>query len=171
MTPTPAPDGYEMSRPCQWCATEDVEWTDGVLEHKNGQDTVRCTRCRRHCYNASRTETGRRPVTLATRDGVTPKQRAAILRQWGHRCFSCHIDETHTQAEGGLHLAHLISREHAARYGILDHYIDDPINLVPMCAACNLGERTLPPRAIPLLARAIIINARWRDDPDHGGQS
>lgn len=165
--PEDVPTPHKMRAPCQWCLRETVQWTEGTVEHKNGQDVVRCSRCKRHCYNAPLTETGRRPLTLATRDGVTPKERARILRAWGHRCFSCHIDEQHAQAEGGLHLAHLISREHAQRYGLLDRYIDDPINLVPMCPACNIGERTLPPRAIPQLVRAIIINAKWRDE--HGG--
>lgn len=45
---------------------------------------------------------------------------------------------------------------------MLDALIDDPINLVPACASCNLGEAKLGPRHIRLIVRFMLIDARRR---------
>jgi uncharacterized Zn finger protein len=52
---------YTMRSPCSACGCG-----DGVVQRKGLQDVVRCAKCGRACYNAPRTETGERPVTVST---------------------------------------------------------------------------------------------------------
>lgn len=148
--PIPPDEPFTMRSPCACgCAS-------GYIRPANGQDVVRCAQCGRYAYCAPKAETGKRKLVLAERLGVKPSVRARILREWDHRCAFCGVEAHHTP-EGGLHLAHLVDRQDAARYGLLDELIDDPLNLVPGCSACNLGEGKLGPRHIRLIVRFMVI--------------
>lgn len=145
---------YEMRAPCQWCGDASRR---GTLATVNGQNVVRCAVCERACYNAPKRETGERPFVLTERTGIRPSVRARIMRECGYRCVFCGADGT---VEGGLHLAHLIDRQDAARYGLLDELIDDPVNLTVACAECNLGAASLGTLPISLIVRALLVMHR-----------
>lgn len=152
-TDDPAPRPVEMRQPCKYgCGT-----TRGTATLKGFQDVVRCDDCGRAQYNMPRTESGIRPISLKERVGLDVTTRFRIIREWDHRCAFCGTNDF--KKNGELQLAHLISRKDAARYGLLDELIDDPVNLVPSCAACNLGDR-LGPMQVRLLARMLIIQHR-----------
>lgn len=161
MSTAPVPDPYEMRDPCRHCGHQ-----HGYITPANGQDVVRCTQCNQWAYNAPKAESGKKRLTLTDRQGVTPSTRARILREWDNRCFSCGT-EAH-QAPGGLHLGHLIDRSLADRYGLLDELIDDPVNLVPQCATCNLGEAHLKPRPMRLIVRALLVMHRHQRSKETG---
>jgi hypothetical protein len=136
-----------------------------VIEVRGGQNVLRCGRCGRFAYNVPKLETGQQPASLTDRLGVTPSARARIFRAWDHRCAWCGVPAH--EAEGGLHLGHLVGRELAERFGLLDALIDHPVNLAPECARCNLGARMLGPLPLRLLVRAMLITVRYRE---HGGR-
>ena len=154
--PTPPPEGprpIQMRQPCKYgCGT-----TDGTATLTGFQDVVRCDQCGRAQDNAPRTETGHKQISLKERLGVDVTTRLRLIRMWDHRCAFCGTNDF--KKNGELQLAHLISRKDADRYGLLDELIDDPVNLVPACAACNLGDR-LGPMQIRLLARLLMIQHR-----------
>lgn len=147
------PATIRMRAFCENCGGQ-----SGTVTDRNGQNVVNCAGCGRYQYCAPKRETGQRPMNLQERIGVKPSVRARILRDWDHRCAYCGTDAF--QTNGGLHLAHLIDRQDAHRYGLLDELIDDPVNLVPACAACNLGERTLGPKQLRLIVRFLVISHR-----------
>lgn len=102
-----------------------------------------------------RLETGRVKRTLATRPGITPSQRARILEKFGHACIGCGGRPPRVE----LTLEHIISREIAAKYGMLDAPIDSEWNLAPMCPECNSGHRHLSRPSVELMYRAIQMSA------------
>jgi hypothetical protein len=158
-TPPTTPRPVEMRQPCKYgCGT-----TDGYATLKGFQDVVRCGACGRAQYNMPRTESGMRPISLKERIGLDVTTRFQIIRMWDHRCAFCGTDDF--QKNGELQLAHLISRKDADKYGLLDELIDDPVNLVPSCAACNLGDR-MGPMQIRLLARLLMIQHRRQRETD-----
>lgn len=143
---------YRMRKPCPHCGN-----AIGRLEDKNGQDTVRCSACGRHCYNAPRTETGRSVRTVATiHKALRPSLRARVIERDGFACVLCRATETR------LHVGHLIPVEAGILYGLTDAEINDEENLAAMCEECNLGYGNRP---IPLRTAIAIVRARiaWRE--------
>jgi hypothetical protein len=142
----------QMRAPCPSC-----QGVAGVVIDRNGQDTVRCAACNRHCYNAPRHETGRAPRNHAVlHAGIRPGLRARILERDGAACVLCR------SVTGPLHVGHLISVDAGRRFGLTDAEINDEENLVAMCEACNLGFGAAP---IPLRLAVVIVRARiaWRE--------
>ncbi len=145
-----------MRTPCPECSTP-----DGIVETVNGQDTVRCAWCRKHCYNAPKTETGRAVRTLSKRPDISTGMRAAIFLRDGGACIICHSTD---RPEVG----HLISVGDGAKYGIDFDLIHSDENLAVMCAACNngIGEETVP---IRLICKAFLVRIA-RNQPGTGDQ-
>lgn len=132
---------YVMRQPCPTCDSQ-----EGVLVTKNGQDTVTCARCGRHCYNAPRSETGRLQRKVTTRGVIKPSRKYRILERDHHTCVSCH------SGDKPLHVGHLISVEDGRRHGIPDDLIESDLNLAAFCDECNLG----------LGASTVSIQLMWR---------
>jgi 5-methylcytosine-specific restriction endonuclease McrA len=59
---------------------------------------------------------------------ITPKNRYLVLNRDGHRCVSCGAGPAATP----LHVDHIYPLSLGGR--------DDPLNLVTLCEACNLGK-------------------------------
>lgn len=137
-----------MRAPCPACSE-----TVGTVVRVGLQDTVRCTTCDRFAYNAPRTETGERKVSLTSRPGITPSRRYRILDSHGHACVSCH------RTDVDLHLDHLVSREDANRYGFLDDIIESDLNLAPMCAECNSGKGGSS-ASVQLMYRCLVVASK-----------
>lgn len=138
-------DAYVMRAACPACNG----WL-GRIETKGGQDCVYCD-CGRHCYNAPRVETGRAVRSLSDRPDIKPSRKWRILDAHGHRCVACGEHEKHLQ------IAHLISREDADRFGFLDELIDSDLNLAPMCAECNSGQRPHGSVSVHLMYRCMLV--------------
>jgi len=143
---------FPMRAPCPSCAG-----TIGYLTEVNGQDTVRCRECNRHCYNAPRTETGRavRSVTTVHKQ-IKPSLRAKILQRDNHRCVLCHSINV------PLHVGHIVSVEGGLLIGLTDAEINDEENLIAQCEECNLGQGSQP---LPLRTAIAVLRARiaWRE--------
>lgn len=137
---------YAMRAPCPSCGT-----TEGVLIPRNGQDTVRCARCDRHCYNAPRTETGRAQRSVTTvHNAIKPSQRARILLRDGNACAICHASDR------PLHVGHLLSVDTGLKLGLTDSELNSDENMASMCEECNLGIGNNP---VPLRLAAAILTA------------
>jgi len=157
-------DNYPLRAPCLGCGH-----TRGRVIERNGQDTVRCLSCDRHCHNAPRTETGRAQRSVTTvHAAIKPKQRARIIMRDGARCIWCR------NSESNLHVGHIISVEVGLQHGLSDQELNDDENLVVLCENCNLGQGTEP---MPLRLAIAVLRARisWRDrtaatTPPSGGQ-
>jgi hypothetical protein len=147
-----SPDAYVMREPCRLCGS----WL-GKLKTKGGQDCIYCE-CGRHNYNAPKVETGRAVRRLSERPDIKPSRKWRILDTHGHRCVACGEHEKHLQ------IAHLISREDADRHGFLDEIIDSDLNLVPMCAECNSGQRPHGSVSVQLMYRCLLVSTK-RDQP------
>lgn len=145
-------DDFAMRAPCSQCLHD-----RGRIIERNGQDTVRCLACDKHCYNAPRTETGREVRSVTTiHNGVRPKQRSRILERDGFRCVLCRTDDQR------MHVGHIVSVEAGFSIGLTDAEINDEENLIAVCEECNLGQGKQP---IPLRVAIAILKARisWRD--------
>lgn len=145
-----------MRKPCPKCSNP-----DGVLETVNGQDTVRCARCKKHCYNAPKAETGRAVRPLTKRPNISTGMRKDIFLRDGGACIICHSTE---RPEVG----HLISVADGAKHGIDFDLIHSDENLAVMCATCNngIGEETVP---IRLICKAFLVRID-RIQPGSGDQ-
>lgn len=144
-------DNFAMRVPCS-CGH-----THGRIIERNGQDTVRCLGCDKHCYNAPRTETGRAQRSVTTvHAAIKPKQRAKIIMRDGARCVWCR------SADRNLHVGHIISVDAGMQFGLSDAEINDDENLVALCEECNLGQGNEP---MPLRIAISVLRARiaWRD--------
>jgi len=142
---------FTMRAPCPSCSG-----VAGRIVEKNGQDTVRCLSCDRHCYNAPRVETGREQRSVTTiHASIKPKQRTRILLRDGGKCILC-------GARGNLHVGHLVSVEVGLRFGLTEIELNDDENLVAQCEECNLGMGAEP---MPLRVAIAVLRARisWRD--------
>jgi hypothetical protein len=158
MTTTPENENpHPLREPCRRCG-----WGDGILLPVNGQDTVRCAKCNRHCYNAPRSETGRERRSVSTRPSIRPSQRSRILVRDSFACIFCH------RTDLPLDIGHLVSVHDGHIVGMSDADLACDGNLATMCAPCNSGQgrRSLPPA---LLAAAIWAWQRNSDD-ENGGQ-
>lgn len=142
---------YQMRKPCA-CGSE-----FGVLLEVNGQDTVRCLACDRHCYNAPRTETGRAVRSVSTvHNGVKPKLRSKILERDGHQCVLCRANDR------PLHVGHVVSVDAGMAIGLSDAEINDEENLIAQCEECNLGQGAQP-IALSVAIRILRARISWRD--------
>jgi hypothetical protein len=139
---------YTLRAPCSDCGA-----SEGYLRRVGLQDTVYCVNGT-YQYNAPRTETGERPVSLSDRNGLTPGQRKRILATYGHACFMCGARPPDVQ----LHIDHIISRKAAQEAELLDELIDSEDNYAPLCASCNSGKRDS--LDISLVIRALTIRYR-----------
>lgn len=140
-----------MRAPCPYCGS-----TDGRIVERNGQDTVRCLACDRHCYNAPRTETGREVRSVTTvHNGIKSKLRTKILQRDGYQCVLC------KSTTSNLHVGHVVSVDAGFATGLTDAEINDEENLIATCEECNLGQGAQP---IPLRIAIAILKARlsWR---------
>lgn len=141
---------HEMRSPCTGCGG-----TEGVVIRRGMQDTVRCRGCQRFQYNAPRTETGERRVSVVTvHNGIKPKQRARILDRANGRCEVC----------GGrmhLHVGHIVSVKVGLGMGVEESILNDDENLMALCAECNLGRGHEP---MPLRLAVAVLRARvsWK---------
>lgn len=129
--------------------------TSGHIITRGGQDCVYCDNCARYQYNAPRVETGRAKRTLQTRPGITPAQRARVLTAHDHACIGCGGRPPTVE----LTLEHIISREMADHYGMLDPLIDSEWNLAPMCHECNSGHRWVREPQVRLMYRCLMMKA------------
>jgi 5-methylcytosine-specific restriction endonuclease McrA len=118
-----------MRAPCPDCGC-----TDGTIATVNGQDTVRCAECRRFCYNAPRTETGRPRRSLRSRPEIKPSQRARIFELDNWTCVVC------KRGDVPLHIGHFISVADAKAQGLSEAELYDDENLLAICAECKLGQ-------------------------------
>jgi hypothetical protein len=143
MTTSADQGAHPMREPCPRCGCP-----DGTITTRNGQDTVRCARCHRHCYNAPRSETGRERRSLSTRPDVRPRQRSRIFLRDNFACIMCHRNDV------ALEIGHLVSVHDGRLVGLSDTDLRSDENLAVMCEECNSGlsKRSLPPR---LIAAAI----------------
>ncbi len=147
---------FTMRKPCK-CGG-----TFGAITEVNGQDTVRCKSCNRHCYNAPRTETGREQRSVTTvHNGIKPKLRSRILQRDGHACVLCRAIDV------PLHVGHIVSVDAGMATGLTDAEINDEENLIAQCEECNLGQGSQP---IPLSVAIRILKARisWRNKNEPG---
>lgn len=130
----------------------------GYITPRNGQDLAYCSDCGTWQYNVPRTESGRKPRTLATREGLTVAQRAQVLDTYGHACIYC----GKRPPEVRLEMEHMIPRELAKKHGVLDDLIDSIHNLAPACPECNSGHRyvAFTSRSVALMVRALSMAAQ-----------
>lgn len=139
-------DDFEMRAPCAGCGH-----ARGRIEERNGQDTVRCLSCGRHCYNAPRTETGRAQRSVSTvHASIRPNQRARILARASGRCEVC-------GARGNLHVGHILPVVTGLESGLTDAQINHDENLMCLCEECNLGWGAMP---MPLWLAVAVVKAR-----------
>lgn len=139
---------HTLRSPCKSCGS-----TQGYLKRVGLQDTVYCEN-HTYQYNAPRTETGLKPVSLTDRNGLTPGQRNRVLSAYGHACFMCGA----RPPDVTLHIDHIIPRKAAHEAGLLDDLIDSEDNLAPLCSTCNSGKRdTLD---LALVIRTLTIRYR-----------
>jgi hypothetical protein len=144
-------DHHRMRAACPDCGN-----TDGMIMTVSGQDTVRCARCDRFCYNAPRAETGRPRRSLRSRPQVSPSQRQRILVRDKRTCFVC------SRHEGRIDIGHIISVHEGRAYGLSDAELFHDDNLVAMCAECNAGQRS---DTLPLPFLIVVLRAAGRDLP------
>jgi hypothetical protein len=132
------------------------ETAEGYIVEKSGQDMVHCSRCKKHQYNAPRTETGRAVRTVqTTHAAIKPRLRAEVLMRAHWRCETC-FRNPGTAAEE-LHVAHFLSVADGHTLGLTDAQINSSENLLCMCSECNLG---LGRESIPTWLAVGIIRAR-----------
>jgi 5-methylcytosine-specific restriction endonuclease McrA len=148
----------EMREPCRFCRN-----ATGTMEMKNGQDTVRCAWCNKHCYNAPKSETGREQRSLRTRPNIKVSQRSRILLRDNATCILCH------RTDIAIDIGHIISVQDGRAEGMTDTELFHDENLATMCDSCNSGlsSETLPLRILISVLKARIRN---EDSPGAGGE-
>lgn len=138
---------FELRSPCARCGA-----TDGRLERKATQDTVRC-RNGHWCYNAPRSETGLPTISKRTRPDITPARRRRIIDSCGNACVSCH------RADLPLEVGHLISVKEGREAGATDCELFSDENLAAMCDACNSGA-SYTTVSLRLMVQVLRIRTR-----------
>jgi hypothetical protein len=143
---------HPLRTPCSVCGSE-----LGYVITKNGQDCVYCQSCKKHQYNAPKTETGRKPRTVSTvHQGIRPKKRARILFRASGRCELC-------GSRNILHVGHILSVKSGLRLGLTESVLNDDENLCAMCEECNLG---IGDATVPLRLAVGILRSR-KDVGEH----
>jgi len=128
--------------PCSDCGSAEAK----LFPRLNWQAPVRCARCDKWLYFASKVETGEQPRTVQTvRRGLKPSQQARILER-DQRCLLC----GRTTEDVPLTVAHLVSVKDGLDAGLTDAEINDDANLAAMCESCNLGlsGRSVAPKTL-----------------------
>jgi 5-methylcytosine-specific restriction endonuclease McrA len=139
-----------MREPCPDCGHE-----FGYIREASTQDTVRCLECDRWCYNAPRTETGKKVRTgQTTHEAIKPKHRVRILERANGRCELCGKGPDRGIE---IHVGHIISVERGHALGMGDLELNGDENLMALCAECNLG---LGKETIPLRMMVKVFMAR-----------
>jgi 5-methylcytosine-specific restriction endonuclease McrA len=142
---------HPMRTPCRCGCVE------GLLFERGTQDVVRCARCKRHCYNAPRVETGKAVRTVQTvHAAIKPKQRARIIELATGRCQLCGKGP---DSGATMHVAHLVSVKQGLANGLTETELNSDENLVCACDECNLG---LGKETISLRLALSIQMARMR---------
>jgi 5-methylcytosine-specific restriction endonuclease McrA len=147
---------HDMRTPCQFC-----DCPLGVLVVQGGQNTVRCAQCRRHSYNAPKTETGQIARTVRTlRTDMKPSQQARILDRDHGRCILC-------GGSDDLTIGHLLSIADGARLNATESELNDDANLAAMCEGCNagLGARSISTRTYLIIMLHILQAEIRRNGP------
>jgi hypothetical protein len=144
----------QMREPCKKCGG-----TFGKITTKGLQDCVYCD-CGAFCYNAPKTETGRKQRTVSTvHAAITTSKRWRIIERANGRCEICGKRQD-------LHVGHLLSVEVGVKMGMSDLEINSEENLAAMCAECNLGlgKQVVPARMLCALIVARV-SQRVTDEP------
>ena len=139
---------WTLREPCKHC-----NCSDGRIETRNGQNTVRCSGCDRHLYNAPKTETGEiRRTVQSGRHVIAGEVLRDILLRAGGRCEICGVIPTIRNA------GHILSRADGYAAGLTDRDIDSIDNVALMCEECNLliGSKSLHPKVY------AVLLAKWR---------
>jgi 5-methylcytosine-specific restriction endonuclease McrA len=132
----------------------------GRIEEKGAQDCVFCLDCGRFCYNAPRTETGKKVRTVQTvHEAIKPKLRAKIIMQASGRCQMCGKGP---DSGCELHVAHLVSVVQGLELGLTEVELNSEENLICACDECNLG---IGKETIPLRMAVVMQMARMRVKP------
>jgi 5-methylcytosine-specific restriction endonuclease McrA len=127
-----ATEPYKMREPCRGCGCE-----FGTVTETGAQDVVRCLDCKRFCYNAPRTETGKKTRTVQTvHESIKPKQRARIIEAATGRCQLCGKGP---ESGAAMHVSHLVSVKQGLESGLTELELNSDENLVCACDECNLG--------------------------------
>jgi 5-methylcytosine-specific restriction endonuclease McrA len=143
---------HPMRAPCRDCGHG-----EGLLFERGSQDVVRCARCKRHCYNAPRVETGKAVRTVQTvHEAIKPKLRARILERATGRCELCGKGPGSGAA---MHVAHMVSVKQGLANGLTEVELNSEENLICACDECNLG---MGKETIPLRVALAIQMARLR---------
>lgn len=146
---------YRLLRPCRACGCP--EGSPGTIERVGLQDVVRCA-SGHHVYNASRVETGEKPVSLQScHEAITPRKRARIIDRALGRCEACGSKEL-------LTVGHLLSVDEGMKAGLTEEEINSEQNLSAMCAECNsgFGSLSISPTLFVAILRARISHDRFR---------
>lgn len=143
-----------LRKPCDNCGE-----SHGRVKRVGLQDTVRCVECGKFQYNAPRTETGERKVSLSSvHNAIKPKKRARIFERAGGRCEApgCGRSEL-------LTVGHIVSVKVGLELGYDEVLLNDDENLMAMCATCNAGwgDRPMP---LGLALRVLEARVTWRDN-------
>lgn len=144
----------ELRKQCQHC-----DCSTGFIETRNGQDCVFCDVCKRHQYNAPKSETGRQSRSVSTsRVGIKPGQRSRIIDRANSRCERC--GKHAAASETGLHVGHILSVKDASTNNVGDEIVNSDENLIAECDECNLGhgKGCLPVRFVVALLYARMQN-------------
>jgi 5-methylcytosine-specific restriction endonuclease McrA len=150
-----APSPYKMREPCRGCGHE-----FGKVTETGAQDVVRCSDCNRFCYNAPRTETGKKVRTVQTvHEAIKPKLRARVIAGANGRCQLCGKGP---ESGATMHVAHMVSVKQGLENGMTDAEMNSEANLICACDECNLG---LGEETIPLRLALAMIMAKTRVKP------
>lgn len=146
---------YESRDPCPDCGI-----THAYIVVVNGQNSIHCTRCDRHLYNAPKTETGERQRSMQTvRAGIKPSQQARILNRDHRRCVLC------GQSDVVLTVGHLLSINEGMAIGATDAELNDDANLAAMCETCNagLGMASVSPATYAAIMYRLVLAEMTRE--------
>ena len=125
-------------------------YDQGVIEYRNGQDTVFCDCCRKFQYNAPKTETGREAHTMRTvHAGITASRQDRIFRRDEFRCLICGRGRADDM---NLTIAHILSVNEGLAlaekgWPLTEYEVNNDANLMTLCETCNSGQsqRSLEP--------------------------
>lgn len=144
-----------MREVCRGCSCP-----EGYITETGAQDVVRCVDCDRFCYNAPRTETGKKVRTVQTvHEAIKPKLRARVITGANGRCQLCGKGP---ESGATMHVAHMVSVKQGLENGMTELELNDEANLVCACDECNLG---LGEETIPLRLALAMIMAKTRVKP------
>jgi hypothetical protein len=145
----------QMRQPCKKCGG-----TFGKITTKGQQDCVYCD-CGAFCYNAPKTETGRKVRSVSTvHEAITTKKRWRIIERANGRCEVC-------GKRKDINVGHILSVDVGVKMGMTDLEINSDENLAAMCSECNLGLGKHPIPARMLVALIVArTSQRVSDEPE-----